>query len=155
VNFELPSQPEVYVHRIGRTGRAGKTGLAVSLCSEREREALRAIEEFSGARLESVTRTSTDRRERPRATADTPAAELAKMDTLRISGCRKEKLRPGDILGALTGDAGGLKAEDIGKIEIHDHFSYVAVNKAASRAAQQSLSAGRIKGQRFRVAIVE
>jgi ATP-independent RNA helicase DbpA len=73
------------------------------------------------------------------------------MATLRISGGRKEKLRPGDILGALTGEAGGLAASDVGKIEIHDHFAYVAVSKSVSRTAQQSLSIGRIKGRKFQV----
>jgi ATP-dependent RNA helicase DbpA len=73
------------------------------------------------------------------------------MVTLRISGGRKNKVRPGDILGALTGEAGGLSASDVGKIEIHDYFSYVAVSKSVSHAAQQSLSAGRIKGRKFNV----
>ena len=73
------------------------------------------------------------------------------MATLRISGGRKDKVRPGDILGALTGEAGGLNASDVGKIEIHDYFSYVAVSKSVSRSAQQSLSAGRIKGRKFSV----
>lgn len=76
------------------------------------------------------------------------------MDTLRLSGGRNDKLRPGDILGALTGDAGGLSGDDVGKIEIHDRFAYVAVKKSASARAIQSLSAGRIKGKRFRVELV-
>jgi ATP-independent RNA helicase DbpA len=77
------------------------------------------------------------------------------MDTLRIAGGRKQKMRPGDILGALTGEAGGLAGTDIGKIEIHDNFSYVAVAKSVSRAAQRSLSNGRIKGRRFVVSRIE
>jgi ATP-independent RNA helicase DbpA len=74
---------------------------------------------------------------------------------LRIAGGRKQKMRPGDILGALTGEAGGLRGADIGKIEIHDHFSYVAVALEVSRSAQQSLSMGRIKGRRFVVSLVK
>ncbi len=58
------------------------------------------------------------------------------MQTILISGGRKDKLRPGDILGALTGDAGGLRGEDIGKIEIHDRLSYVAVTSHLSRRAR-------------------
>ena len=143
VNFDLPSQPEVYVHRIGRTGRAGRVGLAVSLRTSREDHKLAAIEELTGQHLTPTTRDG----EAPRA----PLQRDAKMATLRISGGRKEKVRPGDILGALTGEAGGLDASDVGKIEIHDHFSYVAVSKHVSRAAQQSLSEGRIKGRRFQI----
>jgi ATP-independent RNA helicase DbpA len=149
VNFDLPSQPDVYVHRIGRTGRAGKVGLAISLCTSREEGKVSAIEQFTGQKL-----TVTEREGAPRGEKAALAKSLerdAKMATLRISGGRKDKLRPGDILGALTGEAGGLDANDVGKIEIHDHFAYVAVNKSISREAQQSLSVGRIKGRKFNV----
>jgi len=150
VNFELPTQPEIYVHRIGRTGRAGKQGLAISLASARDDEKIRAIEQCTGRPLEPANAALG---ERPRTARAAPLE--AKMSTLRISGGRKDKLRPGDILGALTGEAAGLDSADVGKIEIHDHFSYVAVSKSKSRAAQQSLSAGRIKSRRFKVELVK
>jgi ATP-independent RNA helicase DbpA len=143
VNYDLPSQPEVYVHRIGRTGRAGRVGLAVSLQTTREGFRREAIEELTGQRM-----TLTERGQETTAKAE---QRDAKMATLRISGGRKEKVRPGDILGALTGEAGGLDAKDVGKIEIHDHFSYVAVSLGVSRAAHKSLSEGRIKGRRFQI----
>ncbi|HTA90401.1 MAG TPA: ATP-dependent RNA helicase DbpA [Polyangiaceae bacterium] len=150
VNFDLPSQPEVYVHRIGRTGRAGKVGLAISLCTAREQLKVDAIENLTGIKLVVTERELVPRGEKKAALAQALERD-AKMATLRISGGRKEKVRPGDILGALTGEAGGLNAADIGKIEIHDHFSYVAVRKSISQGAQQSLSAGRIKGRKFNV----
>ncbi len=149
VNFDLPSAPDIYVHRIGRTGRAGKTGLAVSLRTGREDGKVAAIEQFTGHPL-----TVTEREIVPRGEKAAQSKTLerdAKMVTLRISGGRKAKLRPGDILGALTGEAGGLDASNVGKIEIHDHFAYVAVSKSVGQAAQQSLSSGRIKGRKFQV----
>jgi ATP-independent RNA helicase DbpA len=85
---------------------------------------------------------------------DNAVAAPAKMTTLFISGGRKEKMRPGDILGALTGDAGGFKGEDVGKIEIHDHFSYVAINTRFAEPAMHRLREGRIKGRKFRVELV-
>jgi ATP-independent RNA helicase DbpA len=154
----------VYVHRIGRTGRAGKVGLAVSFAGERDRLKVKAIEAHTKVKLE---RTQMTARDEPAASdgeqtddevSPAPAQDLeraAKMDTLRIAGGRKQKMRPGDILGALTGEAGGLQGTDIGKIEIHDNFSYVAVNKTVSRLAQQSLSNGKIKGKRFVVALIK
>jgi ATP-independent RNA helicase DbpA len=153
VNYELPTQPEIYVHRIGRTGRAGLVGLAVSLCARSEQPRLEAIELYTGSALIPVERARTP----PVAAAAVTraAAADAKMDTLRLSGGRKDKLRPGDILGALTGEAGGLAGTDIGKIEIHDRFSYVAVAKASSQRAVNSLSAGRIKGKRFKAELVK
>ncbi|MDQ2644294.1 MAG: ATP-dependent RNA helicase DbpA [Myxococcota bacterium] len=150
VNFDLPTQPEIYVHRIGRTGRAGKSGLAISFAAADDDPKLVAVERFTGVRLSpveaeaaSVTR------------ARKPLAPDAKMKTLRLSGGRKDKLRPGDILGALTGEAGGLAGSDVGKIEIHDHHAFVAVAQAAASTALKRLNAGRIKGKRFRVTLVD
>ncbi|MEX2617681.1 MAG: DEAD/DEAH box helicase [Alphaproteobacteria bacterium] len=54
VNFELPNEPESYVHRIGRTARAGASGIAVSFCDQEERPYLRAIEQLTGGRLTVV-----------------------------------------------------------------------------------------------------
>jgi len=156
VNYELPTKPEIYVHRIGRTGRAGKAGVAISFVTSREAERLGAIELFVGGPLPRLKRA----RPEDGAAVDrtpgepTPSEERRdpKMTTLRIFGGRKDKVRPGDILGALTGEAGGLAGTDVGKIEIHDTFSYVAVARSVSAAALRSLSTGRIKGRRFRVA---
>jgi len=155
VNYDLPGQPEIYVHRIGRTGRAGKTGLAISLATPREQPKIKAIQEATGATIERVSLASLTPVELPEE-AEKPAPTLArdaKMQTLRISGGRKQKMRPGDILGALTGEAGGLSGSQIGKIEIHDNFSYVAIDTSVSEAAKKSLSSGRIKGKKFIVTL--
>jgi ATP-independent RNA helicase DbpA len=152
VNFDLPSQPEIYVHRIGRTGRAGQSGLAVSLCAPNEAGKRAAIEAYTRRTLAAVDYDA--RSAKP--TAAAPAGlGRAKMVTLRLSGGRKDKLRPGDILGALTGEGGGLAGEQIGKIEIHDRFSFVALTASVAEHALASLRAGRIKGKRFRVERVE
>jgi ATP-independent RNA helicase DbpA len=153
VNYDLPVKPEVYVHRIGRTGRAGKRGVAVSFANAREKPKLKAIEEIIKRPLKRIPFSASTP-----APEQAPAQELAreaKMTTLKIAGGRKQKVRPGDILGALTGEAGGLPGSDIGKIEIHDNFSYVAVASSVSRAALKSLSTGRIKGKRFVVTLVK
>ncbi len=152
VNFDLPSQPETYVHRIGRTGRAGRTGLAVSLYESRDQPKLDAIQQLTEVPITIEGRT-TDRQ--PPTAGIQPLSRDAKMDTLRIAGGRREKLRKADILGALTGETGGFAADDIGIIEIHDRFAYVAISKDVSMKAQQSLSEGRIKGKRFKVELVK
>lgn len=152
VNYDLPVQPDVYVHRIGRTGRAGKTGLAVSLGSAREQRLIDAIQAQTGAPLPVAERQDKhlglDRLLQK-------IARPAKRATIGIAGGRKDKLRPGDILGALTGEAGGLKAEDTGKIEIGDRVSYVAVTRSLGGQAVKSVNAGRIKGKRFRAWLCE
>ena len=150
VNYDLPSKPDIYIHRIGRTGRAGKLGLAVSLCTRRDERRLEAIEERIGAPLERITRD-----DRGTAQLARQVTRAAAMDTIDIAGGRKDKVRPGDIVGALTGEAGGLRGEDVGKIEIHERRSYVAVSHRVSRKAVEALNAGRIKGRRFRASIVQ
>ncbi len=152
VNFDLPDEPDVYVHRVGRTGRAGKKGLAVSLCTAEDREYLPGIERAIGRQLESVTLPQATRAKDSHAATPDLGATMA---TLRILGGRKDKLRPGDILGALTGEACGLQGTDIGKIEIQDNVSYVAVNKNVAKTALAGLIAGRIKRMRFKVDVVE
>jgi ATP-independent RNA helicase DbpA len=160
INFDLPTRFDVYLHRIGRTGRAGKAGVAISLVTSRERTRVTALEEALNVSLERLPRepdaaasAREDDAAGPQPTA--AAAQQAAMETLRISGGRKQKVRPADILGALTGEAGGLAGAEIGKIEIHDHFSYVAVAKRVSQQAHRGLSEGRIKGRRFQVARVK
>jgi ATP-independent RNA helicase DbpA len=156
-NYDIPSTPEVYVHRIGRTGRAGKGGLAIAFVTPVQANRVQNIEDHTGVEIVREKTPST-----PFAafgsdaapTAIVPPTISAKMETLYISAGRKDKMRPGDILGALTGEAGGLAASDIGKIEIHDRFSYVAVTKAIAPRAMQSLLEGRVKGRKVRVEIV-
>ncbi len=155
VNFELPFQPEIYVHRIGRTGRAGKPGVAVSLVGPQDRAKVKAIEAAIGAPLERrEVSPAAPKEARGEAPAAPPAVHAeATMETLYISGGRKDKLRPGDILGALTGEAGGLPGSEVGKIEIHDRFSYVAIAKGSAERAIERLGAGRIKGKKFKVGL--
>lgn len=145
LNFDLPANPDVYVHRIGRTGRAGHKGMAISLVTPREWLKVDKIEEFCGIK---ALRSILDIHQRA---IQKNFLQDAKMDTLYIASGRKDKMRPGDILGALTGEAGGLQAANIGKIEIHDRFSYVAITKSSSAAAMERLNKGRIKGRKVRV----
>ena len=151
VNFELPVQSEIYVHRIGRTGRAGKPGLAVSLAGPQDRGKLKEIEAAMGSTLERQAAPTAD--DVPVLDFKSTIAADATMETLYISGGRKDKMRPGDILGALTGEAGGFKGSDVGKIEIHERFSYVAIAKGQAQRAIQQLTAGRIKGHKFKVGL--
>jgi ATP-independent RNA helicase DbpA len=148
INYDLPEQAEIYVHRIGRTGRAGATGVAISMVRDETDRDLEDIEEFTGQTIEILDHSASKS-----STLDDLLKQLAegpKMETILISGGRKDKVRKGDILGALTGDAGGLDGKDIGKIEIQEKLSYVAVSQAVISDAVSCLNAGRIKGKRFR-----
>jgi len=142
INYELPTDVESYQHRVGRTGRAGASGLAISLVAGREKTRAEAIEAHMGQPL--------DWQKTPLATSRPAELPQAAMRTLRIDGGKTDKLRPGDILGALTGDA-GLSAKFIGKIAIFPTRSYVAIAREQANKAVARLEAGKIKGRRFRV----
>jgi ATP-independent RNA helicase DbpA len=142
INFELSPDPEVHIHRIGRTGRAGKQGLALSLYTAADAPKVNAIEAFQKAPAVSRTLGSLSAKE---------GLELKPpMVTLSIDGGRKAKVRPGDILGALTGDA-GIPGSQVGKIDIFDFSSYVAVERSIADKALTRLSSGKIKGRNFKV----
>jgi ATP-independent RNA helicase DbpA len=143
-NYELPPQAEVYVHRIGRTGRAGKTGVAVSLVEEREMWRLVEIEK-------SLPNALIQQRGIPDAKrGDETLTPL--MTTIQISGGRKNKLRPGDLLGALTAQ-GGIPGDVVGSIDLFDTVAYVAVqNKHVPKALRQ-LSDHPIKGRKYRARV--
>jgi len=142
VNFELPRNAEVYVHRIGRTGRAGKAGLALSLFADSERYKLQAIGDYLQRELDFAA-----------IEAVSVAGEMMPLPafvTLCIAGGRKQKVRPGDILGALTGEA-GIDGSAVGKITVMDYAAYVAIERGVVDKALGRLLNGRIKGRKFKV----
>jgi ATP-independent RNA helicase DbpA len=141
VNFELPRDADTYVHRIGRTGRAGQSGKAFSLVTPAEAPRMRAIEDHLHITGICDQLASLDR--------DPNYSLRGAMATVQIDAGRKQKIRPGDVLGALTGDA-GLDAGSIGKITIADKVSHVAVSRAALRQAMSYLSQGKVKGRAIR-----
>jgi ATP-independent RNA helicase DbpA len=142
INFELSPDPEVHIHRIGRTGRAGSEGLALSLFMASEAPKVNALEDYQDnpVRIEKTSTLKT--RENFRLSPP--------MVTLCINGGRKDKVRAGDILGALTANK-QLPGKQIGKIDIADHLAYVAVERPIAKQALKILSEGKIKGRKFRV----
>lgn len=142
INVDISKDTEVHIHRIGRTGRAGEQGLALNLVAPNEKKWVKLIEEYQNMEatwcdLESLN-------------TDNPVSLLAPMISLCIMGGKKDKLRPGDILGALTGEA-GLQKEQIGKINIFEFMSYVAVDRRIAHHALKQLNLIPIKGKQFKV----
>ena len=141
INFHVARDTEVHVHRIGRTGRAGSKGLACTLFSEKEKYKLSGSKNTWNSTIESENLPPFSLLEKP--------GYKPPMVTLQIDGGRKQKVRPGDILGALTGE-NGIAGKQVGKIQIFDQFSYVAVTRDAARPALRKLIDGKLKGRSFR-----
>ena len=144
INYDLPTDAEVYTHRIGRTARAGKVGFAFSFFvdSESEQEKLIEIENYHSIKNEYVKLNELSKTAR--------FDLIAPMKTMYINGGKKDKIRPGDILGALVGEA-GLDATHVGNINILNNQSYVAIVSAQMDLAISKLNIGKIKGRKFRV----
>lgn len=141
LNYQVSFDPETHVHRIGRTGRAEKSGIAITLCSNSEINAAHGIEEAQGKALTwkgfQSLRFHGNRIVEPQ------------FQTICIDGGKKAKLRPGDILGALTKDA-GIPGEDIGKIQVTATHTFVALKIRSVKRGVKHVNEGKIKGRRFK-----
>lgn len=146
VNYQLAWDPEVHLHRIGRTARAGEEGAAVSFVAADEMARAHALEDFLQKSLPWVSASTLKK--------GSSKALPAAMMTLCIDGGRKAKIRPGDILGALTGEA-GYRADQIGKIDLTPTHAYVAIEAAQAKAALVKLKQGKIKGKTFRAILLK
>ena len=144
MNVEIAREPSVHVHRIGRTGRMREQGLALTLCSPEERHI--------ASRIDTHLEQPLNWRPLPRPKADGRPAP-APMATLLVLGGKKAKLRPGDLLGALTGE-GGLTREQVGKIHITDQVSYIALDRDIARRAFPRLNNMSIKGKKQRMKLL-
>jgi len=140
INFDIAADADTHLHRIGRTGRAGRGGVAFSLCLPRESNRANLIEDRLGEPLHWG--------KLPSPSDSTPL--LAPFVTIAVDAGRQDKLRPGDLLGALTGDA-GLPATAVGKIDVFPTRTYVAIAREWHDKALRRLRAGKIKGRTFRI----
>lgn len=138
INFDLAFDLDVHIHRIGRTGRAGHKGLAINITIPADAGRLRLIEDHFGNDLVWATPDKLK-------TNSTPFSP--EMVTLCLSGGRRDKIRPGDILGALIKDA-GLSKEHIDKINITSLYSYVAIHKDSADKAFHYFKDGKLKGRK-------
>jgi len=142
INYDLPHSQEIYTHRIGRTARAGAEGLAFTFISPYEAD--KADEYRDENRLFEDANLL-----KPVQNFEMKPQNI----TLVIEGGKKDKIRAGDILGALTGEA-GLSGDSIGKIDIYDRQSYVAIEAGKIDEAHEKLKNGKIKGKKFSVWIL-
>ena len=143
-NFELSRDPEVHVHRIGRTGRAGSKGLAFSFFGEKDGLRVARIEEYLDMDVVPATLPAKSNQQ----------PYQAKMVTINIDGGKKQKVRAGDILGCLTGK-NGITGAQVGKIHLFPMRAYVAVEKSVAKKALQTISNGKMKGRQFRARLLK
>jgi ATP-independent RNA helicase DbpA len=142
INFQIARDLDVHIHRIGRTGRAGLTGHAFTLYTDKEKFKLDMLAEQQNMVVENEGL--------PSKTVLNKVVQRCAMITIQIAAGKKQKMRPGDILGALTGD-NGIAGSDVGKIKISPMSSYVAVKRHVIKTALSKLNQGKIKGRKIKV----
>jgi ATP-dependent RNA helicase DbpA len=145
INIDVTPEPELHIHRVGRTGRGDQSGLALNLVGMNEMHWINKIEDIQKRECEwhplaELTSTS-------------DAALVPPMTTLQMLGGRKEKIRAGDVLGALTGE-GGLSKEQVGKINVNDFAIYVAVERSVAKKALAALNNGKVKGKTVKARVL-
>lgn len=145
INYQIARDSEVHTHRIGRTGRAGQKGIASTLFSGKEN--------FKIERLKEAHNLTVDIQPLPPAKVLAAGTYKPAMKTLQIDGGKKQKVRAGDILGALTGQD-GIDGKQVGKIQIMDNWSFVAVSAKVAKDALSKITHGKLKGRTFRVRLL-
>ncbi len=148
INVDLPSSPEIYIHRIGRTGRAGRKGTAVSISTAFEIEKVLEIEMVTGIKMIRPTR---EPKKSPHLGND---FQNTLMKTIQISGGHNQKLRSDEILTVLTTGLQPLSTSDIGKIEIQDRFTYVAIISPMADKALKKLRTTKIQGAQLQSSLL-
>ena len=146
INVDITPDADTHTHRIGRTGRVDEAGWAFSLASMNEMGRVGTIEKELG--FTSQWQPLGELR-------DSGAEPLRPpMTTLQILGGRKEKIRAGDVLGALTKDM-GFAGTQIGKISVNEFSTYVAVQRDIAAQVLRKLSAGKVKGRSVKVRLMQ
>ena len=145
--YHLAKDPDIHTHRIGRTGRANHKGKAFVLFEPSESFKLKIIEDSLGITITPKKAPSLGRHR---------SEACSTMATIEILGGKKQKVRAGDILGALTSKKNqhALSGQDIGKINVMEQISYVAVNKDIAHDALDAIQNGRMKGKQFRARLI-
>lgn len=162
INFDVPVEKESYVHRIGRTGRAGKKGKAITLLTQREERLLSEIEAYIGYTIQRNSIPSSEEVEKGKIAFKKRNDVIIKIrpekgnlinkeiTKIYLGAGKKKKLRPGDIVGAITAIE-GVTSEDIGIIDVQDNFSYVDILGDKGNVVLENLKSTKIKGKSIKV----
>ncbi len=145
MNYQLARELDVHTHRIGRTGRAGAKGIACTLFTEDESYKIEKLQHFSGEKITPIAL--------PARSELSKEPLISTMQTLQIDGGKKQKLRAGDILGALTAK-NGITGQQVGKISLFDFKAYVAVEKDVANTALKAITQGKLKGKQFKARLL-
>lgn len=166
INYDVPEEKESYVHRIGRTGRAGKEGIAITFAAPEEEKYIKSIQEYlhysipednmPTAEQISQAKISFEKNSKVQKVKKIEKTALVEKDITKIylGAGKKKKLRPGDIVGAIL-NISGIQVADVGIIDIQDNFSYVDILNGKGKIVFEGLRTSKVKGKEVRVEMAE
>jgi ATP-dependent RNA helicase DeaD len=162
INYDVPMEKESYVHRTGRTGRAGNKGKAITFATPYEEKFVKAIERYIGFEIPKMEAPTQDevtsgkaafeeKLSGRRVVRNNKTARINKDITkLHFSGGKKKKLRAVDFVGTIS-NIPGVSAEDIGIITIQDNLSYVDILNGKGSVVLQAMEQTTVKGKKLKV----
>jgi ATP-dependent RNA helicase DeaD len=162
VNYDVPNSPDVYVHRIGRTGRAGESGRAVTLITPRQRRELQAIERHAKTEIEQWSANGKPREHardpdrqarRPRHTKPHPRDGVPYAKLILGAG-RREGIEPADVVSAVV-DHTHLENDDVRNVKVLERFSFVDVPADRARDVAETVSGNQVRGVELRMEVTK
>jgi ATP-dependent RNA helicase DeaD len=161
VNYDIPNSPDIYVHRIGRTGRAGESGRAITLITPRQRRDLQAIERHANTEIDrwapgdgkprrerAERETRRPRHTKPHSRDGVPYAKLI------VGAGRADGLEPADVVAAVV-DNTHLGNDDVRHVRVLERFSFVEVPASRAGEVAEKVSGKRVRGNELRVEVTK
>jgi superfamily II DNA/RNA helicase len=158
INYEVPYEKESYVHRIGRTGRAGENGKAITFVTPFEYKFFNELMDYVNVPIEKIEKPSEDEflkakelneqeiMAKPKLKKNKNSEVNKGISKIRINSGKKKKIRPGDILGAIS-NMEGITPEDIGIIDVQDTMSHVDILNNKGNIVAKQFQTTKIKGR--------
>lgn len=162
INYDVPMEKEAYVHRTGRTGRAGNEGTAILFATPHEGKFVRSIERYIGFEIPKAeapeagdvakARRDFDEKLASRRVVRNNKTARINQDIMKLhfSGGKKKKIRAVDLVGTIA-NIPGVSAEDIGIITVQDHMSYVDILNGKGSLVLQAMETTPVKGKKLKV----
>lgn len=149
INYDIPYENEYYVHRIGRTARNGKSGVAYTLYTGKQIDRIRQLEEYTMTKMEYIDVPKSKEAQENFSNLEFPLSKRG-LYVVTLSLGKKDQIKAKDIVGAL-GALAGIKSENIGIIEVKEDISTIEISKDYLADVVNAFESGKIKNKDVKI----